>query len=125
MHGEKEFNLGTCSQVSIVSSYICEVLSSNCCGFLPDAVWLAMSQVYAMTRLVEMPHLIMWKCHILSHGNNIFHRKLLHFTCKIPCVAMCVHIRRNKVVIGRYHISILIWKLAHVVCGYFKFCCCT
>jgi len=30
MHGEKEYKLGTHSQVSIASSYIHEVCSSNC-----------------------------------------------------------------------------------------------
>jgi len=30
MHGEKEYKLGTHSQVSVASSYIREVCSSNC-----------------------------------------------------------------------------------------------
>ena len=38
-----------------------------------------------MSRLVEMPHLVL-------HGNNYFHRKLGNLTCKILHVAMCVHV---------------------------------
>jgi len=105
MHDEKEYKLGTCSQVSIASSYIREIHSSNCCGFLPDAVWLSTSCVNYMTCLVEMPHLFLWKCHILSCGNNIFHGKIWHFTHEILRVATCVHACRNEVVIEWYRIT--------------------
>jgi len=110
MHGKKEFKLGTRSQVSIASSYIHEVHSNNCCGFLPDAVWLTTLSVNAMTHLMKMPCLISWNA--MSHHvempclvtwKNIFHGKLLHFTCKILRIATRVHTCRNEVVIEQYH----------------------
>ena len=55
-HSEMEYKLGTHSQVSIASSYICEVhCSSNCCDFSSDAIWLTTSRVNYTSRLVEMP----------------------------------------------------------------------
>jgi len=86
MHGEKEYKLGTHSQVSIVSSYIREVHSSNYPRYhLVDHVaWNTMSH------LVEKPHLVTWKCHVSLCGNNIFH---WHFTCEIPGVAMHVEMK--------------------------------
>jgi len=49
MYGKKEFKLGTRSQVSIVSSYICEVRNSNC------------------PRCHLVDH-VMWKCYVSSYG---------------------------------------------------------
>jgi len=61
-HSEMEYKLGTRSQVSIASSYICEVhRSSNCCGFFPDTIWLTMSHVNYVTHLVETPCLVTCK----------------------------------------------------------------
>jgi len=80
MHGEKEYKLGTRSQVSIASSYIRKVHSSN-------------RPRNAMYRLVEKPCLVTWKCHISSRGNNIFHGRLWHFTREIPHVATCVEMK--------------------------------
>jgi len=67
MLGKKEFKLGTCSQVSIATSYICKVHSSNCCRFLLDAVWLTTLHVNTMSHLVEIPRLTLWNamsCHM-------------------------------------------------------------
>jgi len=106
MHGEKEYKLDTCSQVSVASSYIHQVHSSNCprCHLVDHVAWKChvSSPGKATSSHVEKPRLITWKSHVSSRGNNIFHGKLWHFTCKIPHVAMCVHMCRNEVIIEWY-----------------------
>jgi len=90
MHDEKEYKLGTYSQVSIASSYIHEVCSSNCSRYhLVDQVaW----KCHVLSH--RKPHLVMWKCHVSSRGNNIFHGKLAFY---ISRVATCVLACRNEV----------------------------
>jgi len=65
MHGEKEYKLDTCSQVSIASSYIRKVRSSNRprCPLVDHVTWKChiSSRGKAMSRHVEMPCLVTWK----------------------------------------------------------------
>ena len=97
--------MGTHSQVSIVSNYIHEVCHTqtrmrvrHCIKFL----------LYLYNHIVVWLHgaVILMDffacCHVLSRGNNIFHGKLWHFTCKISRVATCVYMCRNEIIIERY-----------------------
>ena len=61
MHGEKEYKLGSRSQVSFASSYICEVHSNNCPRY----------------HLVDH---VAWKCHVSSHEKATSHHM------EMPCL---------------------------------------
>jgi len=86
IHGKKEFKLGTCSQVSIASSYISKVRSSNCYGFYPRChlVDHVACKCYDSSHGNAMSHLV--ECHILSCGNSTSRHVEIIFSTKHFCI---------------------------------------